>query len=175
MINEIYKDIIGFEDIYSISNFGKVKSKIRRGWKGKKNSFIKHFIQRRGYPVVFLYPFEGKRSIRFVHSLVAEHFIGKRPKGFDVNHKDGNKTNNYFKNLEYLSHSENMLHSYKIGLQKGMSGENNPSCKINLSIARKIKEFLKKPNMSMREFARTLNIPHYIIYNIKNKNTWKCA
>jgi hypothetical protein len=51
-----------------------------------------------------------------IHSLIAEEFIGKRPNGYCVNHKDGNKLNNKPSNLEYLTISDNTLHAISLGL-----------------------------------------------------------
>lgn len=51
----------------------------------------------------------------YVHRLVAEHFIGPID-GFDVNHKDGNKTNNFVGNLEIVTHLDNTRHAYSTGL-----------------------------------------------------------
>lgn len=50
------------------------------------------------------------------HQIVASHFHGDRPPGLTVNHKDGNKTNNRFQNLEYVTRSENTLHAISSGL-----------------------------------------------------------
>lgn len=50
------------------------------------------------------------------HSIVAEHFLGIRPTGLTVNHKDGNKLNNRIENLEYLSIRDNVLHAIRTGL-----------------------------------------------------------
>ena len=50
-----------------------------------------------------------------VHSLVAEAFLGPRPLGHEVNHKDGNKWNNDVSNREYVTHSHNRLHIHRLG------------------------------------------------------------
>ena len=60
----------------------------------------------------------GKNVYTYVHVLVAEHFIGERPEGFDINHIDRNKLNNSVKNLEYCTHKENMRHARRLSLIK---------------------------------------------------------
>jgi len=57
-----------------------------------------------------------KRGVRRrIHVLVAEAFIGPKAPGMDVNHIDGDKTNNRIENLEYVTRSENLKHSWRIG------------------------------------------------------------
>lgn len=62
---------------------------------------------------------EGRTYARDVHCLVAKVFLGNRPEGMDVNHKDGNKLNNNCDNLEYCTRSQNIQHAYNTGLNKG--------------------------------------------------------
>jgi hypothetical protein len=58
----------------------------------------------------------GHRGVtRRIHVLVAEAFIGPKPPKMDVNHIDGDKTNNRLENLEYVTRSENLKHSWRIG------------------------------------------------------------
>ena len=64
------------------------------------------------------------------HSLVAHFYIGSRPKGYDINHIDGNKGNNHFSNLEYITHSENVRKDYFNGRrehQKKILRQTRPS------------------------------------------------
>lgn len=56
----------------------------------------------------------GKRKVLRVHSLVMLAFVGPRPEGKEVNHKDGNKGNNSLDNLEYVTKSENVRHSFAV-------------------------------------------------------------
>lgn len=97
---EIWKDVIGFEGIYKISNHGNIKS-----FKKFKHGYILSNVnkKREYFSVVLTSKIQNPRYTR-IHVLVAEHFIGERPsKKHQIHHKDGNKQNNYFENLEYLS------------------------------------------------------------------------
>ena len=101
-MKEEWKDLIGYDFPYRISNTGKVLSV-------KKNKLFKLQINKRGYKCVILYK-DGKPKAKLVHRLVAEYFIGNS--NLQVNHKDGNKLNNFVSNLEYLDNDSNRLHAY---------------------------------------------------------------
>lgn len=60
--------------------------------------------------------FNGKHITKCVHTLVVETFIGEIPKGYSVNHKDGNKLNNQIENLEIITKEENTSLAFKQGL-----------------------------------------------------------
>lgn len=96
---------------YAVSNHGRVKRVTigRRTWPGR---FLKPTLMKIGYhqvrPVI-----NGRNVHMYVHALVAEHFIGAKPPLCEVNHKDGNKTNNHVSNLEYVTHGDNMRHAFR--------------------------------------------------------------
>lgn len=71
----------------------------------------------------------GKRYYVGAHRLVWQYFKGDIPDGLQVNHKNGIKHDNRIKNLEVVTRSENMKHSYKLGLHN-QHGERNHQCKI---------------------------------------------
>lgn len=101
--------------IYKISNMGKVINI-------KRSKILKPEITKNGYLRVKLFK-NGKMKNFFVHRLVAEYFIktniiNHELKYFQVNHKDGNKLNNNYKNLEWCSAKENTIHSLQNGLKK---------------------------------------------------------
>ena len=84
-----------------------------------------------GYQIVDLYR-DGIRTTHRVHRLVSEAFVPNPNNKPDVNHRDGNKFNNSFDNLEWVTKSENMIHAYELGLNKhhatyGMLGHKNPN------------------------------------------------
>jgi hypothetical protein len=122
IVDEIWKDVVGFEGYYQVSNLGRVRSvdrvvTISRSGRSYTSNFKSRIMQgglnSDGYPMVTLSKIPDS-SILKVHILVAQAFIGDRPKGFHVNHKDGCKTNNSASNLEYCSHKDNINHAVSI-------------------------------------------------------------
>lgn len=120
--DEIWKDIKGYVGIYQISNKGRVKrvkSIVKRKKQGnftKKEQLLKPHVTPKGYARLQLSK-EGKNKNYFVHTLVSKAFL-KSIKGKEkVNHKDGNKLNNFETNLEYVTDSENLIHAYDMGLR----------------------------------------------------------
>ena len=106
---EIWKDIKDYEDLYTISNYGKIKRK-------KDNYIFKENKNSRGYRVITLTKNKIEKSYS-VHRLVAETFIPNIYNLPQINHKDGNKMNNKVNNLEWCNQSYNMKHAYKNGLE----------------------------------------------------------
>lgn len=109
---EIWRDVIGYEGLYQVSNFGRVKSL----YKGRLLSLWQN---KYGYLLANLR--KGKvQKHKLVHCLVAEAFIEKpvvnSDKKLEVNHIDGVKTNNTVDNLEWVTRSENMKHAYRCGI-----------------------------------------------------------
>ena len=106
MIEE-WLPVEGFEDKYLVSNMGRVWG-IKRGHELKQQNY-------KGYKKVMLSV--GYMNLRFVwlHRLVAKAFCPGYFEGADVNHKDFNPSNNIYTNLEWVSHKDNILHSYKAG------------------------------------------------------------
>ena len=112
---EKWLDVVGYEGLYQVSNFGRVKSLPRETTSGRV--LKPHINKRNGYVYITLSR-ENKQEEKRVHILVANAFIGANQEGLQVNHKDGNKTNNNVTNLEYCTQSENMKHAYAVGLEK---------------------------------------------------------
>lgn len=110
-MNEIFKDIPGYEGKYQISNYGNVLSlNYNHTGKPKVLTPINHHG---GYQIIHL----GKSKIRMIHTLVAEVFIPNPHEKKFVNHIDGNKKNNNVKNLEWVTFQENISHAIKTGLR----------------------------------------------------------
>lgn len=166
---EQWKDIKGFESLYQISNLGRVKS-LSRKWKPDESILVNQ-INTFGYHVVRLGQGVGKYKQFFIHRLVALHFIDNPNNLSEVNHKDGDKLNNDFTNLEWVSRSKNMIHAFDTRLVSN-SGTDNPNCKLTetivLCILKEYESGISKENI-MKKYNLTLS--NY--KNIIHRRTWK--
>lgn len=106
-----------YEGLYLISKEGKLYSLRRR-------KFLKPFRNEKGYLVVELWKNQTRKS-RKLHKLVAETFVANPKNLTEVNHKDGNKSNNCAENLEWCTRSENVQHAYDLGLRKRVYATGN--------------------------------------------------
>lgn len=105
---EIWKDIVGYEGLYKISNQGKVLSV-------KRNIVLKYRLNyKKGYPVINLCK-NSKLKTAYIHRLVAEYFIENPNNLKYVNHINNDKEKNNVNNLEWCTGSDNMLKSYQNG------------------------------------------------------------
>lgn len=124
-MTEEWKDILGYEGRYQISNLGRVKSlpfmqryvlrNRLENFRLTKEHILKTQIGRHGYELVSL-SLDNVRTGRSVHSLVAEAFV--EGSGETINHKDGVKHHNTADNMEWVSYSENHNHAVDLGLNK---------------------------------------------------------
>ncbi len=114
-MKEIWKNIIGYEGLYQVSNYGRIKSlkrtiNLKNNYSKRKN-ILKTFINH-GYIQIGLCK-NGKCVTKKVHRIVAEAFITNPYNKPCVNHIDGNKENNCVNNLEWCSYKENSIHYVK--------------------------------------------------------------
>ena len=112
MDNEIWKDIVGYEGHYEVSNFGRLRSN-----KPKFYGIMNPSYTNKGY-VRYGLSLNNKQIIFTIHRLVAIHFIPNPENKPEVNHIDGDKQNNNVSNLEWCTHQENMGHAKQNGLMK---------------------------------------------------------
>jgi len=112
------KDIIDYEGLYKIDEFGLIYS-------CRKYKIMKHNIDRHGYHRIGLVNRNGKKLYKGVHRLVAQTFIPNPDNKPQVNHKDSDKSNNCVYNLEWVTSSENNIHAYRYGNNCKRTGNNN--------------------------------------------------
>ena len=107
-MEEVWKDIEGYEGLYQVSNLGRVKG-INDYMKYKSGRILTQYLMDRGkgYYKVWLYK-NTKRKMCYVHRLVAQAFIPNPNNYPDINHKDENSRNNVVENLEWCTEAYNM-------------------------------------------------------------------
>lgn len=156
---EIWKNIKGFDDAYSVSTFGRVK-----------NNRTDHILtpnlhKKKGYLFIVLskMPIRRKTSI---HRLVAETFIPNPENKSQVNHKNGIKINCAVDNLEWNTASENLYHAFKNGIRTD-KGDNHYNCKIKQTDKIEIKR-LKREGVRLRTIAQRYNVSESLISQISN-------
>jgi hypothetical protein len=145
--------------------------------KGYYGKILIPWVDGRGYCWLTLYE-DGKKCRKSVHSLIALVFIGDYPTDdHQVNHKDLDKGNNHYKNLEYLTNQENMEHALLNGVKIGRSrkGEDNPSAKLTNKIVRKIRKYYKIGKYNQVELAEKYNISQAHVSTVIRNRVWKCV
>lgn len=143
-------------DDYEITSEGQVINKMT-------GHILKPQPNSKGYLRVSI----GKKLL-FVHRLVAEKYIPNPEQLPQVNHIDGDKTNNRVENLEWVSNQENRNHAVKTGLH--LSGEKVKGAKLNWEKVDYIRQHLE---ISNEEFAEMYNVSPYTIRDVKSYKTWK--
>lgn len=127
-MQEIWKDIEGYEGHYKVSNTGKIKSlerNVNHSYSGtirKKERILKIKINQNGYANVCLC-LNGISNYQRIHRLVAYAFLKNKNNKREVNHIDGNKLNNNINNLEWCTRSENLKHAFATGLHINKSSK----------------------------------------------------
>lgn len=164
--NEQWKPVVGFEDIYSVSDFGRV----RREPSGR---LLSPPVNSTGYLTIGLSK-HGCRKTYKVHSLVCEAFIGPRPSGYQVNHIDTDRKNAKLSNLEYLPPRVNRL------LAQYKRYEND--AKHGVRVERFCKKLTEQDVVRIREMAETMGsrriglvfgLHHSTVRDIIRRDLWK--
>ncbi len=110
MLDEVFRDCKYYEELYEVSNYGRVRNK-------RTKRFLTQHDNGKGYLFVQLWRNnKGKRE--YVHRLVALAFIPNPDKKPTVNHKDEDKQNNYVENLEWMTYKEN--NNYRTHTERSM-------------------------------------------------------
>ena len=161
---EVWKPIKNYENLYEISNYGRVKS-LRSG------KILKKRLTYDGYVRVTLTYNQQAKDFR-VHRLVAEHFIPNPDNKETVNHIDGNKENNHVSNLEWATRSEQLIHSYQLGLKQAQIGTSNCQSKLSEDDVRTIRN-LHNEGISYSKLAKQFKVHKTTIANVVKRRAYK--
>lgn len=143
---ENWKTAAGFPD-YEVSNTGKIRVR-------NTGEIVKQCQNSYGYNTVALYV-DGKGTRKGVHRVVASTFIRLPNEKEQVNHKDGNKTNNSVENLEWVTQSKNLWHSRNVlGNKHFKTSQGDKKCNIRL----KLKLLRVSQNMNQELFSSKIGI-----------------
>ena len=163
MIEEIWKDIKGYEGKYQISNTGNVKSlHYHRG--NKEKILAPRCVTKNNGEQLYYYVMLSKNNhvkCCKIHRLVAEHFVPNPQNKPYVNHKDGNKHNNNANNLEWVTPLENNLHAYHVLKKHPMKGYKYDKNKTS----RKVEQWYVAENGYKYHIATYANIKAASIIN----------
>lgn len=171
---EKWKDIIGYEGLFQVSNFGRIKSLAKEWTAGNHNSKQRHgdIILKTNKVLGYMHIGLSKNGVRKhhkVHRLVLQAFCGASE--LEANHINGKKDDNRLVNLEYCTPSENLKHAYSVGLKVGMKGEKNPANKLNNEIVKNIRE--NKYKLTVPEFAALYGVDRCTIDRVVGCRTWR--
>jgi len=164
---------------YAVSRDGRVWSSHYYGpWSGDGKLWhpLQGQLTNSGYLNVTLHlegtPARAKANFS-VHGLIAEAFIGPRPEGMQINHKDGVKTHNDYLNLEYVTATQNVQHAHDTGLitkKTGPSSEKSRTAKLTWAIVHSIRA-IEDPDIV--ELAKQYGVSKDTIKDVIQGKTWR--
>ena len=164
---EQFKPIKGYEGLYEVSSFGRVRSLRRKDRLNRQITTKILYIKkhRDGYLQVSLSK-DGKYNYLYIHRLVGKHFISNPQNKKFINHKDGNKKNNFVGNLEWCTKSENMIHATIL-----VPNYAERRSKLTSIQVREIRRMLAM-GKSQAEIGRHFGVGQTTISRIKHKKRW---
>lgn len=178
-MEEIWKDIDGYEGLYQVSNLGRIKSlsrEVNHHWGDtltlKEKILNPSLSKSTGYYRVNLRK-NGKTKTVYIHIIVANNFIQKDYQllGLHCNHIDGIKSNNKLSNLEVITKSENELHAFRIGL-KSHKGEKHNLSKLTQIQVNEIRSKYEFKVTTFKMLAKEYNVSIPCIQHIIQERSW---
>jgi hypothetical protein len=179
VIEEKWRDVVGWEESHEVSDLGGVRAKTRTFFRSHNKTrelveytYAPHVLKKwissqTGYPMVDL-RYRGRKTKEAVHALVLEAFVGPRPDGLVACHNDGTRTNNALSNLRWDSYSGNEADKVRHGTSQ--RGERNHVAKLTRDDVRDIR--IRLQSESCASIARSFRVTPEAISHIKLRKTW---
>jgi hypothetical protein len=168
---EVWKDVVGFEFYYEVSNTGYIRRKAGSSHLKPKNLKMRYDAD--GYCRVNL-KVKQKSNSKFFHRIIAMAFLDNPENKPQVNHINGIKHDNRLENLEWATRSENRVHAYRTGLQTGKSRQ-GIKCNFHKLTEMQVKDIRKRYHkrvVTMKELAKEYSVSEACINNIISKKNW---
>ncbi len=164
---ETFADVKCFEDYFKVGNMGSFYSK-------RSGKFLRCNSNMKGYSssATKFNGREGGTKLFRIHREVAISFVSNPERKPLVNHVTGNKKDNEFYNLEWVTYTENMLHAREMGLFKYAVGEDVASAKLSVKDVLKIRE-LHRQGINYSRIAKMYNMHHSHIREVVLGTKWK--
>jgi hypothetical protein len=168
-MTEQWRPVVGWEGIYEVSNLGRVK-RVATEPRNRCGKILKNRVSNYGYENVELSRQPYRTEVKQVHEMVAGAFIGPKPPGTEINHKDGNKRNNRWDNHEYVTHAENSRHAVATGLMR--TGDKCHTAKLSETQAREI--LALAGTMMQKDIAAKYGVHFKTVSDLVLGKTWRC-
>jgi len=172
---EEWRDVVGLEGRYQVSDWGRIKSVGRtarclHGYRGVQERILKTWKVTNGYIHAGL---AGKQHL--VHRLVAEAFLGPLPIGFYVHHKDNNKANPMLANLAIVAPKDNCADAYSRGASIAVHGEAHCRAILTEEIIRTIRQryIPGSPTSGTGALGREYGVSQQTVWDIVAGRTWR--
>lgn len=172
---EEWRPVCGYEGRYEVSSFGNVRSllrKVRRHdghWQTHAGRVLRQTVGTHGYPTVALCNGAERGTTRTVHTLVAAAFLGPRPEGHEVRHKNGNRLDPRADNLAYGTGADNQADRIAHGTH--CRGEKNAMAKLT-ALDVKHARSMRNSGAKFREIARHFNVSEATIHDLVAGRSW---
>lgn len=169
---EEWRPVVGWEEFgHQVSSIGRVR-RLWTFWKNgeERESIFKIPIKKNGYTAITLQHGRERMEYCLIHRLVAKAFLGNPPTSeHQVNHKDGDKTNNKVGNIEWATSHENLVHGREMGLIPRICGIAEMSRKLTEDDVREI----RAKGYTAKETATIYGVRREYAWRIVNGKSWK--
>ncbi len=174
-----WREVVGYEGLYEVSNLGEVRSLARRvGCSGgrtrvRKPRLLYPFMSAKEYWRVTLTDPGGTKKSHRLHHVVATAFLGDRPPGLLALHRDDDKSHNALSNLYYGTHKQNVADATRNGKRRTVVslGERHGSSRLKEKDIPKILE-MRAAGMSGAAIARSFGVHGMTIHGVLRGMTW---